>query len=218
MCGRFAFYSPREAVQSVFGIDPEFELQPRYNITPSQDIAAFTAASGGQPEFAFLRWGLVPFWAKDPAIGQQMINARAETLREKPSFRTAIKRSRCVILADGYYEWQRTESGKLPHYFTSALNSPMLLAGLWDTWEKGSEPLRSCAIITHSASPAIAAVHHRMPLILSEGSARRWLDAGSDTATVDGLLQEQTELEFWPVSKNVNSPKNQGPDLIQRVD
>ena len=139
MCGRFAFYSPRDAVTDVFGVDFPLELEPRYNITPSQHIATLRVDRAGVPEPVLLRWGLVPSWAKDPAIGNRMINARAETVREKPSFRAAFKRRRCVILADGFYEWRAVDGAKQPYFIARDNRQPFAMAGLWEHWNRGDE-------------------------------------------------------------------------------
>ena len=131
MCGRFAFYSPAEAAAALFGVDAAPELKPRYNIAPTQDIAAIRNGKEGGREFALLRWGLVPFWAKDPSIGNRMINARAETVAEKPSYRNAYKHRRCVVLADGFYEWQRGGDVKVPYFISLASGEPFGLAAIW---------------------------------------------------------------------------------------
>jgi len=216
VCGRFAFYSPREAVQDFFGnaglhFHGDYTVPPSYNIAPSRQIVAVSGWT--EPEFREFKWGLVPSWSKDPAVGNRMINARAETLREKPSFRSAIKKRRCLILADGYYEWQSTDSGKQPYFFAARDRTPLLLAGLWEHWDKGDEPLQTATIITTEASDSVAKVHHRMPVILDAVSARLWLDYHSDDATVDRLLKTRSDVIFWPVDKRVNSPGNNDASL-----
>jgi putative SOS response-associated peptidase YedK len=220
MCGRFAFFSPREAVTAMFAVDFPLELEPRYNIAPTQYVVALRHGddNAGSPQAAMLRWGLVPSWAKDIAIGNRMINARAETVREKPSFRAAFKRRRCVILADGYYEWRKVDVGKQP-YFISMLNSvPFAMAGLWETWEDAGATLDTCTIITTAANKVLAPVHHRMPIVMSPEDARYWMSP--DTPADQDLhqfLQSRSNagLRFWPVSKTVNSPRNDGEVLIE---
>lgn len=220
MCGRFAFYSPREAVADTFGLDlgPDAgtHWQPRFNIAPTQPVVVLRSGESGQPALALLRWGLVPSWAKDPSVGNRMINARAETVTEKPSFRAAFRRRRCVVLADGFYEWQKTGGGSQPHYIRGADGRPFAMAGLWEHWDKGDRPLETCSIITIAANTAMAAVHHRMPVILEPGDLSIWL-AGSDGQQQQALLQPCADdrLESYPVSRQVNSPRNDGPELIE---
>jgi len=217
MCGRFAFFSPREAVLEYFAeeglhIAGELTAEPSYNIAPGRDIAAI--AGWPEPAFTEFHWGLVPKWAKDPSIGNRMINARAETLREKPSFKAPLRHGRCLLLADGYYEWQKTEDSKLPWFFAARDRHPMLLAGLMDTWRKGEQPLQTATIITTVASAEVAPVHHRMPIVLDPVSARLWLDTRTDEPTVDRLLQTQCDVIRWPVSRAVNNPANDMPELL----
>ena len=135
MCGRFAFYSPSEAAVALFGVSAPMEMQPRYNIAPTQDIVAIREDSNKQRELVMLRWGLVPFWAKDASIGNRMINARAETVAEKPSFRAAYRHRRCLVLADGFYEWQKQGDAKTPYFISLASGEPFALAGLWGKLE-----------------------------------------------------------------------------------
>ncbi len=220
MCGRFAFFSPREAVQELFGVDCTVELKPHYNIAPTQLVAALRAGQATSAEFAMLRWGLVPSWAKEPAIGNRLINARLETVAEKPAFRAAFRRRRCAVLADGFYEWQQRADGpKQPWFITAAAGGPFLMAGLWEHWDKGDVPLETCTLLTTEASGAMRAVHHRMPVILPPDALDRWLGAaGSDEAlaVLDSVVT--TELHMQPVSRAVNSPAHDGADLIQPVD
>lgn len=222
MCGRFAFYSPREAVLAVFGVELPFEVEPHYNIAPTQLVAAIRAGDAGGPEGVRLRWGLVPSWAKDAAIGSRMINARAETLGEKPAFRNAWRRRRCVVLANGFYEWRvaaGSGAGKTPFYIAPPDGRPMGLAGLWERWEKGDRPLESCAIITTAASGALAGIHDRMPVILPPDSLRLWLQPGQPHEVLQRLLRPAPEdaLAFHQVGREVNSPAHDGPGLIAAI-
>ena len=216
MCGRFAFYSPREAVLAVFGVQFPFELEPRYNIAPTQMVAAIRSVASGTPEGVALRWGLVPSWAKDAAIGNRMINARAETLAEKPSFRNAWKKRRCVILANGFYEWRKQTTGKTPYYIATRDERPIAFAGLWERWDKGDSPLETCTIITTSANRALRELHDRMPVILPPDALRVWVDPGQPLEVVERLLQPAAEdlLTFHEVSRAVNSPAHEGAELI----
>jgi len=219
MCGRFAFYSPHEAVARLFGVADAPEVEPRFNIAPTQHIAAVRAGETGRRGLAMLHWGLVPSWAKDRSIGARMINARSETLTVKPSFRNAYRRRRCLVLADGYYEWQRSGSVKQPYFISIAGGEPFGMAGLWETWRDPAtgEPLESCCIVTTSPAPEVAHVHDRMPVIVPTRAHDRWLDPRyGDVGQLDRLLVpwEAGGLEARPVSRRVNDARNQGPDLI----
>ena len=155
MCGRFAFYSPSEATAALFGVDASLPVEARYNIAPSQYIAGIREAEDRHRELAMLKWGLVPFWAKDPAIGNRMINARAETVAEKPSFRAAYRHRRCLVLADGFYEWHRGGDTKVPYYISLASGEPFAFAGLWESWtaKDSGTSIESAALITTAANP-----------------------------------------------------------------
>jgi putative SOS response-associated peptidase YedK len=215
MCGRFAFYSPSEATAALFGVDSSTTVVPRYNIAPTQFIAAIRRDDEEQPELVMLRWGLVPFWAKDPAIGNRMINARAETVAEKPSFRNAYRKRRSLILADGFYEWRKEGETKTPYLISLADGSPFAFAGLWEQWnsKETDEAIQSTAIITTAANDFMSQVHHRMPIVLRPENAVRWLDGDMN------LLQEVTEespaFRAWPVSRNVNNARNEDAALIE---
>jgi putative SOS response-associated peptidase YedK len=223
MCGRYAFFSPAEAVKRTFALDDVPGLEPRYNIAPTQDVPAVRAGGEGRRAFAMLHWGLVPKWAKERAIGNRMINARAETLAEKPSFRDAFRKRRCLVLADGWYEWQVAAGGKQPWFIRRKDARPFAFAGLWERWKDPADAsmLESCAIVTTDASESIRRIHDRMPVVLAEEDWDRWLDtAFSDAESLSRLLRpfDAAGLEAWPVSRQVNAPKNQGPALIARED
>ncbi len=219
MCGRFAFYSPHEAVTRLFGVAEAPGIEPRYNIAPTQFVAVVRAA-GGPRQLAMLYWGLVPSWAKEKSIGARMINARSETLGEKPSFRNAYKRRRCLVLADGYYEWQRTGSVKQPYFISFASGEPFGMAGLWERWrDPGTgEPLESCCIVTTSPAPAVAHVHDRMPVIVAPDAYDEWLDP--DNLATDRLARllapsAAPGLQARAVSRRVNDARNQGAQLLE---
>ena len=214
MCGRFAFYSPLEAVTELFGVDFPLAFEPRYNIAPSQYVAAIRLDEKQQPEGVMLRWGLVPSWAKDPAIGNRMINARAETVAEKPAFRAAFKRRRCVVLADGFYEWQADQNGKQPWYISATDGRPIAMAGLWEHWEKGDEPLQTCTLITTRANRFMSDLHERMPVILDAAHYKAWLER-PDPQLLEPAAEER--LKAHPVSRAVNNPRHDGADLMQAV-
>jgi putative SOS response-associated peptidase YedK len=221
MCGRFAFYSPHEAVIRLFGVAAAPEIEPRWNIAPTQFIATVREATGPR-EVAMLYWGLVPSWAKEKSIGARMINARSETLGEKPSFRNAFRRRRCLILADGYYEWQRSATVKQPYFIAFEDGQPFGMAGLWERWRDPAtgEPLESCCIVTTSPAPTVAHVHDRMPVIVPPDAYAEWLDSNNEATDRLARLFEpcgQPGLQARPVSRRVNDARNQGPELIEEV-
>ena len=219
MCGRFAFYSPSEATAALFGVDgvlaPDVAgNESRYNIAPTQFVAAIRDNNEQRRELVMLRWGLVPFWAKDPAIGNRMINARAETVAEKPSYRAAFKHRRCIVLADGFYEWHREGDVKTPYFISLASGEPFALAGLWEDWQdkNSGESLQTTTLITIAANDFMQPLHHRMPVILQPETADEWLSGHNE------YLQEAAErtpsLQAWPVNRRVNNARNQGAELI----
>lgn len=217
MCGRFAFYSPAEATAALFGASGSFDPGPRYNIAPTQDIAAVRDRedeSGGR-ELVALRWGLVPFWAKDPAIGNRMINARAETVAEKPAFRAAYRKRRCLVLADGFYEWHREGTAKVPWYISLASDEPFAFAGLWEHWhsKQSDQSLQTATLLTTEANEFLAPLHHRMPVILDADRADRWL-AGDD-ALISTAASDCPRLRAWPVNRRVNNARNEDEELIE---
>jgi len=214
MCGRFAFYSPSEATAALFGVSGSLDVEPRYNIAPTQYVAAIRNAEDDKRELVLLRWGLVPFWAKDPAIGNRMINARAETVAEKPAFRAAYRRRRCLVFADGFYEWHKEETGKTPYYITLASEQPFAFAGLWEDWQskESDESIQSATLITAAANDFMTTLHHRMPVILEPATADRWL-AGDDEL-IDYAIQHSPRLKAWPVDRSVNNPRHEGESLI----
>ncbi len=228
MCGRFTLASaPAALQQTFFDFDVPINLSPRYNISPTQDVAVIANTSTGteiQPEMgqvAFFHWGLIPSWAKDPKIGNRMINARSETLAEKPSFRNAYKRRRCLILSDGYYEWKQVPGNtrKQPVYIRLQSEKPFALAGLWETWqaEGMDEPIRSCTIITCPPNALLEKIHHRMPVILPQDAYAEWLSPDERSADVLQRLlvpYANEEMEAYPVSTFVNRPTNDSPECI----
>jgi len=221
VCGRFTqAMSWRELVELYRLHDqPEPPLQPRYNVAPSQQVLAIRQEEGKRRVF-LPRWGLVPGWAKDSAIGNRMINARAESLAEKPAFRTAFRQRRCLIPASGFYEWRGPRSARQPHYIQARKGGLLAFAGLWERWRDpaltDAPPLESCTIITTAASSDVAALHDRMPVILSPDQWNAWLDPETPPVLLDGLLQPAPagRLVHHPVDRKVGSPKVEGPDLI----
>jgi len=214
MCGRFAFYSPSEAAAALFGVSATLEVEPRYNIAPTQFIAAIRNADDDDRELVMLRWGLVPFWAKDPSIGNRMINARAETVAEKPAYRAAYKHRRCFVLADGFYEWRKAGDRKTPYYISLASGEPFALAGLWENWndKQTGDSLQSATLITTAANDFMTPLHHRMPVILEATTAGEWLAGSNDL--LDDVAAITPPLQAWPVDRRVNNARNDGEELI----
>jgi len=221
MCGRYALYTPVEAMVRLFGLEEAQAQPPRYNIAPTQPVSVIRADDRGSRRADQLRWGLVPFWAKDLAIGNRMINARGETVAEKPAFRQAWRRRRCLIPADGFYEWQKLPAGKQPWFISSGGSGLLAFAGLWERWDdRGkTEPVETFTIITTVANGTLGPLHDRMPVIVSPEHWDRWLDPVADEEALAGLLQPAADdlLTAHPVSRRVNSPANDGPELIEAV-
>lgn len=214
MCGRFAFYSPSEATAALFGVDASIAVEPRYNIAPTQFIAAIREDEDRNRELVMLRWGLVPFWARDPAIGNRMINARAETVAEKPSYRAAYRHRRCLLLANGFYEWRKEGNAKIPYFISLASGEPFALAGLWENWtdKDRDESMQTTTIITTAANEFMAPLHHRMPVILQPHTANDWLSGSADI--LQYAAQRVPALQAWPVDRRVNNARNEGAELI----
>lgn len=227
MCGRFVSVASPELLAERFGIDEvrTEDLGARYNVTPRALVYGVTAVGGSRTLEAF-RWGLVPFWAKDLKIGDRMINARAETVAEKPAYRHAFSKQRCLVPATAFYEWQKLSGrrAKQPWVFRPRDGEPFAFAGLWETWRDPDDPdadaVHSTAIVTTEANELMRPVHDRMPVILPEASWDEWLDPDNDdTDRLEQLLVPPAEdvLERYPISTKVNSPRNQGPGLLERV-
>jgi len=219
MCGRFTLtVDPADLRDAFPGLTFPEEMAPRYNIAPSQPVAV--VANDGKNQVEFFKWGLVPSWAKDPEIGNRMINARAETLSEKPSFRAAYKRRRCLILADGFYEWQPTpgSKSKTPMLIKLKSGEPFAFAGLWEAWHPDQEDaILSCTIITTTPNALMEKIHNRMPVILSQAAYSVWLDPAEQTSTtLDKLLKPYpaSQMAAFTVSRLVNDPKNDSPECI----
>ena len=198
---------------------PAPNLAPRYNGCPTQDFAA-VRRNGEGPAVTKLRWGLVPGWAKDLKVGARMINARSETVHEKPAFRMAFRFRRCVIPVNGWFEWRR-EGGEKQPYWIRPRNSEMFsLAGLWERWEKGEDPVETFTVLTTAASPALADIHHRQPVIVEGGDVDEWLDPASPADRLLGMARGACEGPFdrWAVSRAVNNVRNDGPELAQCIE
>jgi len=213
MCGRFVGFRKLEELEKYFPIDrSDVKTAANYNIAPSQEVLALVRRDQ-KNVLDLIHWGLVPFWAKDISMGSRLINARAETVASKPSFRTAFKKRRCLILADGFYEWKNVKGKKEPFYLTLPDKKPFAFAGLWETWDnrgKADQAYQSCTIITKPASKSVLPVHHRMPAIVSPEKYAAWLDPDiQDARAMEDILQNWTisELINQPVSRQVNNAR-----------
>jgi putative SOS response-associated peptidase YedK len=222
MCGRFVRKTPITVLARDF-LFPEHQTEaaPRFNIAPTQTVAAVRAADNPMKrELAWLRWGLIPSWADDPKIGYRLINARAETAATKPSFRSAFRQRRCLIPADGFYEWQKSDGKKQPHFFHLKDDKPFAFAGLWEHWEREGEIIESCTILTTEANELLRAVHDRMPVILGTSDHDRWLDPAVQKAEmIEPLLRPYPAeaMTSYPVSTQVNNPRNENPKCLEAV-
>lgn len=218
MCGRFVLISDVDALQLAFNLtDVPDVLPPRFNIAPLQPVAVITNTA--PQELTLFRWGLIPFWAKDASIGASLINARAETAAEKPAFRAAFKRRRCLIPADGFFEWQKGERGKVPLFIHLRDRQPFAFAGLWETWfsPEGDE-VRTCTILTTTPNRLMEPIHNRMPVILPADHYDTWLLPDEQPADrLMPLLQpyDAAEMAAYPVSRFVNNPRNDTPECIE---
>jgi len=224
MCGRFTQQRPTAELAEMFDAEPLVEAsEPRFNVAPSQGIVAIVRPPEDRRLLTTLRWGLIPSWAEDPKVGYKMINARAESVFTSPAFRTSIRKKRCLIPADGFYEWRRQAEGpKQPYLIHRPDGQPLALAGIWSTWKEpeSGDWLRSCAIVTTTPNELMASIHDRMPVILPESAWDRWLDPElDDIAELRDLLVPfvADELEAYPVSLMVNSTRNDGADLTAPI-
>ncbi len=223
MCGRFTLFSDYETIMERFDIEAAFdesEYPFSYNIAPSQNVVSIIN-DGQMNRMGFLRWGLIPRWAKDAKIGYKMINARAETVAEKPSFRNAFKNRRCLIAADSFYEWKRSGSKKTPMRIRMRSNEPFGMAGLWESWNSPEgKVLHTCTVITTAPNELMMPIHDRMPAIIRREDEKAWLDPSNhQTNTLLELLKpfDHASMEAFEVSTEVNSPKNNSPNLITPV-
>lgn len=218
MCGRFTLTADLDFLIERFQIDYPiaFEYRPRYNIAPSQEVTVVIRGEQGN-KMGELRWGFVPFWAKDPSIGYKMINARSETAGTKASFKQALQKQRCLILADSFYEWKKEKNRKQPYRIMLKNGEPFAFAGLWSIWEKDGSRLATCTILTTSANSRVADLHDRMPVILPKEAEQLWMDPRTDAAVVSGLMAQYPSdaMSLYPVSDAVNSPKNDEASLIE---
>ena len=220
MCGRFIQCTSGDRLAERFHLSTAPELTPRYNVAPSQPVGAIRSAEDGRREWVALRWGLIPAWAPEPRTGYSTINARAETVADKPTYRQAFRRRRCLIPADGFYEWVKLGARKQPYCIAPADGQPVAFAGLWERWERDGQVLESCTILVTQANVRIASIHDRMPVILEPAVEARWLDpAVTDPAALRPLLVPcaPERLRVWPVGTAVNATRHDGPDLMAPV-
>jgi putative SOS response-associated peptidase YedK len=221
MCGRYTLTSKGDEVALLFDLSEIPSFPPRYNVAPTQEAAVVRVPASGAPRHLdLLRWGLVPYWADDPKIGNRMINARSEGVADKPAYRSSFRKQRCLIPTDGFYEWKKDGKLKQPYHIRRKDRQPFAFAGLWSRWrpkEGGSQPLDTFTILTTDANELIRPLHDRMPVILDPASFDLWLDpAVGDPARLQEFLVPYggSQMETVPVSRAVNSPANDTPDCI----
>ena len=220
MCGRYSLIADPGELARRFEFDGDsLTLEPAYNVAPTQEV--LTVVGGESRRGGFMRWGLIPHWAKNASIGNRMINARAETVGEKPAFRDALRRRRCLVLADGFYEWQRTGGAKRPMRIVMRSGEPFAFAGLWSVWrDPDGNRIPSCAIITTAANDLLRPVHDRMPVILPRDMEEFWMDSNVDDPGALGTAlapYADEAMEAYEVSTLVNSAANDGPEVIAPV-
>jgi putative SOS response-associated peptidase YedK len=221
MCGRYTLRSPAAAIAEAFGVPVPPSLHERFNIAPSQRVLAIRVKPGTQErELVALHWGLVPFWADEPGIGARMTNARSETAATKPAFRASFRGRRCLIVADGFYEWRSIDGRKQPYSIRLTSGAPFGMAGLWDRWEKQGETVDSCTILTCEANEPMRVIHDRMPVVIPPESFATWLDPAEHRLdTLSRLLRpfHPDEMTVNPVSTLVNNVKNDSPKCVEQV-
>lgn len=221
MCGRFTLRTANRELAQLFDFISVEDVSPRYNIAPTQDIGAIRQNERGQREFSRLHWGLIPPWAPDEKIGNRMINARAETIAEKTSFKNPLKKRRCLVLADGFYEWETVGKMKQPYFIHMRDNRPFAFAAIWERWSKQGLTIESCCLITTEPNELMATFHDRMPVILSPEDYDQWLDPEfNDTEQIQQLLTSYPaeEMEAYEVSKVVNSASNELPECVEPLE
>jgi putative SOS response-associated peptidase YedK len=219
VCGRYALYTDPETLMTLFELsDVPKDLVPRYNIAPSQEVSAVRRGADGGREWVRLKWGLVPSWAKAATGGYKMINARSETAAQRPAFRGPLARRRCLLPADGFYEWRRPAGGgrATPYFIHRRDGRPMALAGIWDRWQGDGGTVESCAILTTAANAVVAAVHDRMPVLVARSNHARWLDPAATEVPAALLAPAPPDaLALHAVGPGVNSPRNDVPELVR---
>ncbi|MBW4577695.1 MAG: SOS response-associated peptidase [Aphanothece sp. CMT-3BRIN-NPC111] len=221
MCGRFSQSQSAEIIAKAFEVDNVPSLSPRYNIAPTQPVGTILQTGEQRKrQFQMLHWGLIPSWAKDKKMGARMINARAETVAEKPAFRAAFKQRRCLVVADGFYEWKQQDGKKQPFYCRVNDGQPFGFAGLWEHWEgEDGEAIESCTILTTEPNEIMRPIHNRMPVILDPKDYDLWLDSKVKSELLQPLLRPYSaeEMAVYPVSTKVNKPVNDSSELINSL-
>ncbi len=219
MCGRLSQNLTWQQIYTLYTLPvstPRLDSQPRYNGAPTQDFALCRLGENGIRTMAVLRWGLVPFWAKDVKIGARLINARAETVHEKPAFRSALRTRRCLIPSNGWFEWKRTGGGKQPYFLALESGAPVSFAALWEQWGRDGQHIESFTIITTEASPGLTDIHNRQPAVVDPDDFTDWLDPGTPQETLQEIIGPPCEgpYEIRPVSDMVNRVANDTPDIL----
>ena len=224
MCGRFTLSTPADQIARLFDLSDIPSFEKRYNIAPTQDVPVCRELGDGSPtrKVSPLHWGLVPFWADDRKIGNRMINARGETVANKPAFRAAFKYRRCLVPADGFYEWKKENGGKQPYLIKRSDDAPFAFAGVWEQWsDEDNQKLESFSIITCDAADWLSELHDRMPVILPSDKFDFWLSPDNeDYDALQDLLQPWAmgdAMEYFPVSKDVNRPQNDRPEVVEPI-
>ncbi len=218
MCGRFTLRTPMGLLVEQFRLENSVQMSLRFNVAPTQQVVAVRSLDESPRHADLLRWGLVPSWAKELSIGSRMINARCETVAEKPAFRSAFKKRRCLVLADGYIEWKKVGSKKQPYHIHMSDDRPFAFAGLWERWSKGESPVETCTVITTDANELTRDVHDRMPVILDESHYDLWLDPEfQDRDTLCEMLSSypSNEMAMDAVSMRVNKVQNDDPECLE---
>lgn len=219
MCGRYTITTPLEAIQRIFRVPERPNLGPRYNVAPTQSVPIVRRPPGGEldaRQLATVRWGLIPFWAKDAAIGNRLINARADGVADKPAFRDSFAKRRCLVVADGFYEWRKQGSGKQPFRIVLKSREPFGFAGLWSDWKAPEgERVESCTIVTTDANTLVAPIHDRMPVILDPADFDAWLDGDRETALALLKPFDPAAMEAYPVDPRVGNVRNDDPGIVE---
>ncbi len=220
MCGRFAVTLPNDAMAQLFAAQPANDLPqpPNYNVCPTNQIAVALNEAGAR-RMQPMRWGFLPHWYKTPNGGPLLINARSETIAEKPAFKSACRERRCLIAATGFYEWTKDEDGnRLPWYISRRDKAPLVFAGIWQDWTKEEDPLRTCAIVTCAANSKMSQIHHRMPVLLEPETWAKWLGEDGPGAARLMVAAPEDTLVWHRVDKRVNSNRAHGPELIEPLE